>query len=506
MSDYLLPEGASAAAASRAIAAVLDVRGGRLCSDERAYYDTFDGLLHAAGLVAVWEKGELALIERDSDRIRAREALSKPTSPLFARDLPDGRLSEALTELIDLRALLPVVQVRCRERPLDVVNRDGKTVVRLRVQQPTLGRRRLRGRVHAAAVRGYESAYRRVGQTFETQLGFQPAPSLVDEAVLAAGGSPGGVSARIDVALAPEQRADTAAALILGALLQVIEDNRDGAIADLDSEFLHDLRVAVRRSRAVQRELRGVFPPRELPRFRLEFRWLQQATGDARDLDVHVLEFGAMRALVPEPAQGELEPVLAVLRARRSAAHRRTARALRSERMATLLAQWRGLLDRLEELRLEDRPDAAQPIARLAARRIAKVYRRMVKMGEAIDPLGPAQDYHELRKQGKELRYLLELLGAPLYPDEVVRPMVKALKALQDVLGRHQDREIQVALLRSLGPEVSAAADGPAALMAMGMLVERLEADKLAAQEAFAERFAAFAAKPQRRLVRDTFA
>ena len=36
--------------------------------------------------------------------------------------------------------------------------------------------------------------------------------------------------------------------------------------------------------------------------------------------------------------------------------------------------------------------------------------------------------------------------------------MIKTLKGLQDVLGRHQDREVQVALLRSLGPEVGAGA------------------------------------------------
>ena len=38
--------------------------------------------------------------------------------------------------------------------------------------------------------------------------------------------------------------------------------------------------------------------------------------------------------------------------------------------------------------------------------------------------------------------------------------MIKTLKALQDVLGRHQDREVQIALLRSLGPEVGAASEG----------------------------------------------
>jgi CHAD domain-containing protein len=506
MGDYLLPEGTSVANASRAVAAVLEVRNGHLRTGERAYYDTFDGLLHAEGLVAVWENGELALVERESDRIRARQALGKPDGPVFARDLPPGRLSEALEALIDVRALLPLAQLRCRERPIDVVNRDGKTVVRLRVQQSMLGRRRLRGRVHATAVRGYERAYLRVGQTLEAELGLEPAPPLIDEAVLAAGGRPGGVSTKIDVGLEPWQRADTAAALVLGALLRVIEDNREGAIADLDSEFLHDLRVAVRRTRAVQRELRGVFPAPELARFRQEFRWLQQATGDARDLDVYVLEFGDMRALLPPAVQGDLDPVLTVLRAHRLKAHRGMARALRSARGTALLVQWGDLLDRLDELDVGERPDAVQPIARLAAQRIAKVYRRMVKMGDAIDQLSPAHEYHELRKQGKELRYLLELLGAPLYPDEVVRPMIKTLKALQDVLGRHQDREVQVAMLRSLGPEVSAAAEGPTALMAMGMLIERLEADKAAARDAFADRFAVFAAKPQRQLVGDTFA
>jgi len=128
-----------------------------------------------------------------------------------------------------------------------------------------------------------------------------------------------------------------------------------------------------------------------------------------------------------------------------------------------------------------------------------------VRMGEAIGPDSPSIDYHELRKKGKELRYLLELFGAPLFPEEVVRSMVRVLKGLQDVLGRHQDREIQVTMLRSLGPEVSAASDGPAALMAMGMLVERLEADQQEARGAFASRFEEFASRRQRKLVKDTF-
>jgi CHAD domain-containing protein len=474
---------------------------------DRTYFDTFDGLLRASGLAAVWEQGELALRELDGERVRARSPLPKPVRPLFAWDLQPGGLSDALKTLIDVRALLPLIQIQSRERPLDVLDAQRKTVARLRVQQPAVGRRRLRPRVRTSPVRGYDAALARVSETLAAELGFEVAAErLLDEAVLLTGGRPGGRPAKIDLALSADERADAAAAKVLGALLEVIASNLDGAIKDLDTEFLHDLRVSVRRSRAVQRELRGVFPPEPLAHFRREFRWLQQVTGEVRDLDVYVLEFASMRQRVPAAVRGDLDPLLGVLEAKRAGARRRMLRALRSERTARLLAQWEALLSGLERMPADGRPDAARPIAALAGRRIAKVYARIVKLGDAIDPDSPAEEYHELRKQGKELRYLLELFGAPLYPGEVVRPLIKALKALQDVLGRHQDREIQVGTVRGMGAEVSAAQDGPAALMAMGMLVQRLEADQLAARAAFAERFAAFASKDRRRLVKGTFA
>ena len=126
----------------------------------------------------------------------------------------------------------------------------------------------------------------------------------------------------------------------------------------------------------------------------------------------------------------------------------------------TLLADWGSFLDGLEAMPDDERPDAARPIGDVSGERIRKVYRRMLKMGDAIDESSPAAAYHELRKKGKELRYLLELFGVALFPEEVVKPMVKTLKALQDVLGRHQDREVQTALLRSLGPSVSEADGG----------------------------------------------
>jgi CHAD domain-containing protein len=512
--ELLLPDQATLRGAGDALTAALPTQDGVSSERDRVYYDTFDGLLHAAGLSLVHAEGRLSLVELDSGLARESLATAPPGKPLFATALPPGELRDALTRLIEVRAALPLVRVHARERLIAVLDDEGKTVVRLALEEPSVigdaAAAPLRPRVRIAGLRGYDKARRQVRQTLE-ELGFRPADQpLLDEAVRAAGGVPGGIPAKVDVPLRAHQRADAAARAVLRALLEVIEANLEGAIADTDSEFLHDLRVSVRRSRAVQRELKRVFPPAGLAHFRAEFRWLQQATGEARDLDVHVLEFDSMRELVGgaghEFMRDDLEALLAVLRARRARARRRTVAALRSERTAELLSSWRAFLDELEAAELDGRPDAVRPIAAVAGERISKVYRRMVRMGRAIDQSSPAEDYHELRKQGKELRYLLELFGAQLYPGEVVKPMIKTLKALQDVLGRHQDREVQIALLRSLGPEIAGAEGGEAALMAVGALIARLSEDTGAARGEFAGRFAEFASKPQRRLVKETFA
>jgi CHAD domain-containing protein len=314
------------------------------------------------------------------------------------------------------------------------------------------------------------------------------------------------VSSPADVELSFEQPADAAAAEVLRALLEVVAGNLPGAIDDPDSEALHDLRVAVRRSRSVQRELKRVFPAAELAHFRGELRWLQGVTGPARDLDVYVLGFDELRALVPEAMRDELDPLMEVLRRHREQARDEMAAAFHGERFTTLMNDWPALLALLPSMPVADRRDAKRPIGELAGERITKVYKQMVKMGGAIGPQSGPEAYHELRKKGKELRYLLELFAASLYPTKVVKPMIKSLKALQDVLGRHQDRQVQQAMLRSLSGEIAALPDGPATLMAVGALLVALAEDARVTRGQFAERFDAFASKRQRALVKDTFA
>jgi len=516
--DYLLPGQVTLADAGELLGRRLALREGATRSAERRFYDTFDGLVRAAGLEASFENGRLSLTDTGagsglgagSGEVLAVADVAEPPERLLADELPSGPLRDRLKAVIDVRALLPLVHLESEVRELGVVDSDDKLVVRLALERPAVitrsGRRiALRARVRLFGVRGYGEELAEVREAL-ADLGLARAEhTVLDEAVLAAGGLLGGVSSKIEVELSAGERSDVAGAAVLGRLLEVIEANLPGTIADVDAEFLHDFRVAVRRSRAVQRELKGVFPPVQLAFHRGELRWLQQVTGVSRDLDVYVLEFDDFRASVPEQFRADLDPLLAVLRGRRLTARREMVRELRSDRAREAMTSWGAFLARLSALPEEGRPDAARPIAEVAGERISKVYRRMLRMGRAIDASTPPEAYHELRKKGKELRYLLELLGAPLFPGEVVKPMVRSLKALQDVLGRHQDREVQVATLRSLAEEVSALTGGAAALMAMGLLVDRLLIDERAARGEFAQTFHEFASGEQRKLVKDTF-
>jgi CHAD domain-containing protein len=506
----LLPDGLSASGAADRLAALVPVVTQRAHAVDRTFWDTFDGRLHRAGVALAEAGGRLVLMDAATYAERASVQHPRRARLLRGEDLPAGALREELAPIVEMRALTPIARVRSRLLPIDVLDELGKIVVRLRAEEPAAlpggdGMLALRPRLHVAAVRGYDADYDRVLAILTGDVGLQDAPRPVLDDALAALGSPvGGTSSKLRIALDPAERADAAAVTILRRLAEVIADNTPGTLADVDSEFLHDLRVAVRRSRALQRELRGVFAPEPLRVFRDGFRELQVLTGPTRDLDVQLLEFGDLAAGLGESATDDVAPLRRLLEQRLAVERRKMVAGLRADRTRALLHNWQDVLDALVAAPEDDRPDAARPIADVAAERIGTVYRRMVKMGNAIGDDSPHEALHDLRKKGKELRYLLEFFSS-LYPAEVVKPMVATLKGLQDVLGRFQDREVQADLLRALGDDIATMEGGAAALMAMGVLVERLAEQQEQARAQFAERFARFAAKPQRRIVRATF-
>ncbi|MGH2842611.1 MAG: CHAD domain-containing protein [Solirubrobacteraceae bacterium] len=467
--------------AGRALHGWFTIRVGTPAQTRRTYLDTFDGRFYRQGLT-LSAAGEQRTLER------------RDGAPV-----PGGLYSQ---DVAGVRALLPIAEVSLTEQSLDVLDEREKTVCRIVLETPV--GLRVRARLHG--LRGYEGELRRVHQLLGAGHGFEQARlALVDEAVLAAGGDPAGSSTKVQAAFAADTRADVAVTEVLLGLLAIIDANLPGTLAATDSEFLRSYRVAIRRTRAVMKGVAGVFPPERLPALRDEFRRLQEATGQTRDLEVYVAQFPQLEQMVPPVLRADLTPLEEVLRAWRASSRDHMERELTGEHARRLHADWEGLLAELPQLPERGRPDAARPIGRVAGERIARVHRRMVRAGRVITPRSEPQAYHDLRKRGKELRYLLELFAAPLYPADVVAPMIAALKGLQDLLGRHQDRWVQVRTLKRLSDRVLAHAGDGGALLAMGALAERLEADAQLARDGFADGFAAFASAAQCKLVRTTF-
>ena len=501
--DLLLPPALDRTEVVALLEERLALDAGRPRTVDRVLLDSFDGRLRAAGLLAERSGGELTLHEAGAPVRRGRIA---GTRRHLVSDLAAGPVRERLAGVLEERALLPAVRVRSSVQPLAVLDGEGKTVVRLAVEYPeaVVGRSRaaLAPRLSVQPVLGYDREYDRALSVLRGELGLEVAERpLFDDALIAAGGRPEGVSSKPRIALEAGTRADAAEAMVLRQLLTIAVANLPGAQDDLDPEFLHDLRVSIRRARSVLRELKAVNEPVPRAHLREELKWAQAMTGPVRDLDVQLLEWDELVGpLAPERA-AELEPLRAILIHRRARELTRLRRGLRSARFAATLDAW----ERLATLDADGAgSDAGVPIDVLAGARIRSVHRRMVRDGRRIDDDSPPEALHELRKRGKELRYLLELFGGP-FPRGVVKPMVSTLKDLQDVLGRFQDRTVQTEMLRALRHDLAAEPEGPAALIALGPALELLLADQRLARDEFAERFAAFASKEQRKLVRDTF-
>lgn len=469
----------------------------------RAYFDTFDARLRAAGLTLYAQNERLWLARRDgTGEVLSGELAEDVSEPLYATTLAGGPLGAAVAPIVERRAMLHVADVTLATQPLRVLDGLAKTVLRLELESPE----GLPARLRLRSLRGYEREQRQATalliQSAQFAVGTEP---LVDAAVRAAGGEPAGMTPAVSVPMSPDEPAQLAVARVLQALTAVCDANLPGTRAALDSEFLHDFRVSLRRIRAVVRELHGVLPAAAVPELRAELRWLQVQTGPVRDLDVYIEDFDELPALLPAELRGELGPLAGLLDERRRDAREQMLAALDSERTEQLWQRWRQLLAGLETLPLDDRPDALTPASVLCGRRIRKLHRRMVRMGKAIEPDSEPAAYHELRKQGKELRYLLELFGRPLFGDELAGPLVSALKGLQNVLGLHQDRVVQSEMLLEAAPEVAARAPGVGPQLAMGALIGRFETDAAGARKQFRERFAEFASPSQRRIVREAF-
>ena len=204
--------------------------------------------------------------------------------------------------------------------------------------------------------------------------------SAFESALQAAGRRPGDYTSKIDVQLTGDMPAALAVATVLTRLLETMQANVPGTIRDIDTEFLHDLRIAVRRTRSVLKMAGSVLPASMVARYRPEFKWLGDLTTPTRDLDVYLLGYARMAAGLVAGTEPELRPFHEYLKTQRVSSQRQLARGLRSARFTHLSGRWRHELDQVAAS-----PGRRPPTGKFAAARIARAHQRVLRSGSAID-------------------------------------------------------------------------------------------------------------------------
>jgi len=305
----------------------------------RSYYDTFDWRLHRDGGTLSTESADriswLRWLKEDGS---TRQRLPTKEVPAFAWDLEVETFRNDLGRVIEMRRLLLVAHVDVQGETLAILDRREKTVARVHVEHGTAtagegatNARSMVERLRVAPVRGYVRPRDAVVRHLEQTLGLRRQEGgEFGLALETLGLHPGSYSSKLDVALAPRARADEAVRKILSTLLATMRANEDGTRRSLDSEFLHDFRVAVRRSRSCLGQVKEVLAPDDTERFRRDLAWLSDETGRARDLDVYRLNLRAYRLELPDSTLRGIRAGLVELsrppgRGRRARARRRRA-------------------------------------------------------------------------------------------------------------------------------------------------------------------------------------
>jgi len=430
------------------------------------YLDTVDRRLRKKGLSLRHESDSDSgvLVAAGPDGVDTTPLPEEPAWPALREQLPAGSVADRVGPAMWVRAVAPVVETEVVSREITARNEDDKIVARLHWQEATANGSPTLARVSLDPLRGYAADAERIARLLADSGEFVvPHRSLAEEWLRHAADG----EAERRPGIAPGMSADVAVATALLGFLDAIERNVAGTIDDVDTEFLHDLRVAVRRSRSVLKLTGDVLPERLVARGARELKWLGDATTPTRDLDVYLLELDELATRLTVGTRADLDDFAAHLHRERAAARRSLVRALRSKRFERWCESWR---QSLTEIVSSGDSEQSGSVAELARDRVWVAYKRVLKRANAIAPDCPAERVHALRKRAKELRYLLEMF-APVCDRKPHRAVVKNLKRVQDILGAFQDGEVQSASLRVFAERMLDRRSASAAtLLAMGEL------------------------------------
>jgi inorganic triphosphatase YgiF len=421
-----------------------------------AYYDTPDCALarHGIALRVRRERGSWVqalkaggtaaggLSERSEDEWSLGRGARRPSPDLslFATT-PVGR---AAARAVRAAAFRPVFATTVERTSLPLAFGDGTTAV----AAIDVGRvRSASGRRASMAICELELELREgdVARLFELALALvADLPLAVEPRSKAQRGYALAASAPAKPrhAQAPEYVRDASAgaaiAAILRSALAQVEGNADGAATSDDPEWVHQLRVGLRRVRAALALARALVVDDASRTTADEARRIAGVLGRARDLDVFAVETLPPLAAAVGASDEGIAALAAEVQRRRVRARAEVSAVLRSQPFQRLLLN-AGALAAV----LAAHPGTAT-LRGFAQDALRRRHKQLVRAGNALESSTP-DERHRVRIAAKKLRYAAEFLALP-FPSRRVDAYRNALTGVQEVLGRVNDAASATAL------------------------------------------------------------
>lgn len=213
--------------------------------------------------------------------------------------------------------------------------------------------------------------------------------------------------------------------------LEAAFHNEAGCRLGYEVEFVHRMRVGLRKLISAYKVLIEYIPPRLMP-YRAFFKLVIAHLGEVRDLDVHIAELSNAKELAESHGQEPVDEIIEALRKKRVLAHEKLLEVFNS-RVYTRMH--RALAKTIHDPALISRETKqANAIYPALACRIIKEFHAA---GQKLDIDAKAKRFHKVRIKGKELRYTLEFFK-PL-AEKAMGSLIAIMADIQDHLGAIND-------------------------------------------------------------------
>ena len=272
----------------------------------------------------------------------------------------------------------------------------------------------------------------------------------------------------VTLPLASKTALDDMLKTLIWSCLQHFQSNLSGAMGRDDAEYLHQMRVALRRLRVVLRMAEDVHNDQHLVELGKDFSALCVTLGHIREWDVFIAQTvqpmcGSM------PGNDGLQVLRAVCERRRAACYaalRSTAQARELQRLLLRFAIWMSGTTYWQQAGWQ------QQAQDFTARRLSKLIKRFAPYGPQPDTFDAVQ-LHALRIRAKKLRYSAEFFMS-LYDKHKAKSFLAALSNVQDALGQINDIAVAHRLLEELAADAAIAGHREAIALAQGWIAHDL--------------------------------